>query len=195
VPAPLDGHGDVPSRWQATVGHGRRSVADTRGPDPAPVPRDVGVQPADAATAAGPCVGIGVAQADDHRRSLSGKAARAPRLDPQLGHGTGTGVGLGQGPCGRPPRADRRWGVRLTGWAKPSTLQESRYKEDFMSLTRFVPVLPWLSRSQALGLTLTLLGIAFVSSLQAVEPVKDSEKQTEPITKGQRVFTCGHSFH
>lgn len=64
-----------------------------------------------------------------------------------------------------------------------------------MSLTRFVPVLPWLSRSQALVLTLTFLGTAFVPSLWAVEPVKDSEKQTEPITTGQRVFTCGHSFH
>jgi hypothetical protein len=64
-----------------------------------------------------------------------------------------------------------------------------------MQITRFVPVLPWISRRQAFVLTLTLLGAAFVPDLRAADPVRDGEKRAEPITTGQRVFTCGHSFH
>lgn len=63
-----------------------------------------------------------------------------------------------------------------------------------MQRTRFVPVMTGISRRQTL-VTLALLGAAFVPALRAAEPVNDSEKRTEPITTGQRVFTCGHSFH
>ena len=38
---------------------------------------------------------------------------------------------------------------------------------------------------------LALLGAA----LPAAAPDQKREKLAEPITKGQRVFTCGHSFH
>ncbi len=45
----------------------------------------------------------------------------------------------------------------------------------------------WTFRSFAVGLALVVL---------ARVPVwADDLKRTEPITKGQRVFTCGHSFH
>ena len=36
--------------------------------------------------------------------------------------------------------------------------------------------------------------LAFVPALQATAQEK-SGKLAEPITTGQRVFTCGHSFH
>ncbi len=49
----------------------------------------------------------------------------------------------------------------------------------------------WLAFVSALALlTVTLLPVGQVTA----EDKKD-EKLAEPITKGQRVFTCGHSFH
>jgi hypothetical protein len=42
---------------------------------------------------------------------------------------------------------------------------------------------------------LALLGAAFATALHAAAPEKNSEKLAKPITTGQRVFTCGHSFH
>jgi hypothetical protein len=46
---------------------------------------------------------------------------------------------------------------------------------------------------------LTALLLAVVGSVAAAGPAggqeAKAEKLTEPITKGQRVFTCGHSFH
>jgi hypothetical protein len=43
--------------------------------------------------------------------------------------------------------------------------------------------------------TLTLLGAALLPVAQADAQDKKNDKLAEPITKGQRVFTCGHSFH
>ena len=51
----LDGHRDLSSGRQASSGHGRLSVTQRRGPDPAYVPRDAGAQSAYGADAAGPC--------------------------------------------------------------------------------------------------------------------------------------------
>jgi hypothetical protein len=42
---------------------------------------------------------------------------------------------------------------------------------------------------------LALLGAALVPVPPIAAEEKKSEKFAEPITKGQRVFTCGHSFH
>jgi len=42
---------------------------------------------------------------------------------------------------------------------------------------------------------LALLGAALMPVLQADTLDKKNDKLAEPITKGQRVFTCGHSFH
>jgi len=42
---------------------------------------------------------------------------------------------------------------------------------------------------------LALLGAAFMPGTQAAGQEKNNEKPAEPITTGQRVFTCGHSFH
>ena len=47
----LDGHRDLSSGRQASSGHGRLSVTQRRGPDPAYVPRDAGAQSADGADA------------------------------------------------------------------------------------------------------------------------------------------------
>jgi hypothetical protein len=50
---------------------------------------------------------------------------------------------------------------------------------------------PWAAVAAALAL--------FADALPAVSPVKDagrsSGRPAEPIAKGQRVFSCGHSFH
>jgi hypothetical protein len=62
-----------------------------------------------------------------------------------------------------------------------------------MKRARSLPV-DWMSKCRALVSTLALVGAAFVPALQAA-PEKNSEKPAEPITTGQRVFTCGHSFH
>jgi len=40
-----------------------------------------------------------------------------------------------------------------------------------------------------------LLGAALLSFAQSAAQDKKSDKLAEPITKGQRVFTCSHSFH
>jgi hypothetical protein len=45
------------------------------------------------------------------------------------------------------------------------------------------------------GLFLTLLTVSLFGVTPAPAQEKLSEKLAEPITKGQRVFTCGHSFH
>src|SRR4051794_31806292 len=37
--------------------------------------------------------------------------------------------------------------------------------------------------------------LAFLPAYQAVAEDKKNDKLAEPITKGLRVFTCGHSFH
>lgn len=42
---------------------------------------------------------------------------------------------------------------------------------------------------------LALLSAAFFPVTRVTGEDKQNEKLTEPITKGQRVFTCGHSFH
>ncbi|HEV3386942.1 MAG TPA: hypothetical protein VG097_19145 [Gemmata sp.] len=47
----------------------------------------------------------------------------------------------------------------------------------------------------AFGCLLSLLMVGLLSSLPAKAPDKKTDKLAEPITKGQRVFTCGHSFH
>jgi preprotein translocase subunit YajC len=47
----------------------------------------------------------------------------------------------------------------------------------------------------AFGCLLSLPMIGLLSSLPAKAQDKKPEKLAEPITKGQRVFTCGHSFH
>jgi len=44
-------------------------------------------------------------------------------------------------------------------------------------------------------LALALLGTALQPGLPAIAEEKKNDKLAEPITKGQRVFTCGHSFH
>jgi hypothetical protein len=64
-----------------------------------------------------------------------------------------------------------------------------------MTYTPFVPVITRISRCHVLVLTLTLLGGAFEPALRAADPVEAGEKRAAPITTGQRVFTCGHSFH
>jgi hypothetical protein len=46
-----------------------------------------------------------------------------------------------------------------------------------------------------LALLLALLGLALLPSARAADQDKKNDKLAEPITKGQRVFTCGHSFH
>jgi hypothetical protein len=42
---------------------------------------------------------------------------------------------------------------------------------------------------------LVLWGTAFVSIAPAADQEKNNVKLADPITTGQRVFTCGHSFH
>ncbi|HKI33152.1 MAG TPA: hypothetical protein VKA46_14975 [Gemmataceae bacterium] len=42
---------------------------------------------------------------------------------------------------------------------------------------------------------LVFLGAALLSAGPAAAGEKKNDKLAEPITKGQRVFTCGHSFH
>jgi hypothetical protein len=64
-----------------------------------------------------------------------------------------------------------------------------------MKVARFLPVVAWVARCRALVWALALLGAAFVPALQAAAQGKDSAKLADPITTGQRVFTCGHSFH
>jgi len=51
--------------------------------------------------------------------------------------------------------------------------------------------LRWSSLLLAAG----MLGFAFQPLPLVVAQDKKAEKLAEPITKGQRVFTCGHSFH
>ncbi len=54
------------------------------------------------------------------------------------------------------------------------------------------------SRSR-LRMSAVVLSLAFLSAALASTPTraddKKSDKLAEPITQGQRVFTCGHSFH
>src|SRR4029078_3783143 len=50
------------------------------------------------------------------------------------------------------------------------------------------------SRCRGRALVLVPLFLA-VFSLVAVQAPAQDKKLAEPITKGQRVFTCGHSFH
>ncbi len=64
-----------------------------------------------------------------------------------------------------------------------------------MRIARFLSVVACIGRRQALVSILALLGAAVVPALQAADRVKDSEKLADPISTGQRVFTCGHSFH
>src|SRR5437868_1185572 len=40
-----------------------------------------------------------------------------------------------------------------------------------------------------------LVFVLLAGSLPAVPQTKGADKQTTPITEGQRVFSCGHSFH
>jgi hypothetical protein len=48
-----------------------------------------------------------------------------------------------------------------------------------------------MKRSLGIALVLVTLGAGYPAAAQE----KNAEKLAEPITKGQRVFTCGHSFH
>ena len=50
-------------------------------------------------------------------------------------------------------------------------------------------------RWAAIVTALVLLGAAILSVAPAPAQDKKNEKLAEPVTKGQRVFTCGHSFH
>ena len=50
-------------------------------------------------------------------------------------------------------------------------------------------------RCRAIVSALVLLSAAFLAVAQAAALDKKNEKRAEPITKGERVFTCGHSFH
>lgn len=50
-------------------------------------------------------------------------------------------------------------------------------------------------RHVALAAVLALSGLAFLPTFLAAALDKKNDKLAEPITKGQRVFTCGHSFH
>jgi len=42
---------------------------------------------------------------------------------------------------------------------------------------------------------LALMGAALLPIAQAAAEEKKNEKLAEPITRGQRVFTCGYSLH
>jgi hypothetical protein len=64
-----------------------------------------------------------------------------------------------------------------------------------MKIMRYLPFIAWAPRCRALVSTLVLLGAAFVPALQAAAPEKGRGERADPITTGQRVFTCGHSFH
>jgi hypothetical protein len=50
-------------------------------------------------------------------------------------------------------------------------------------------------RYRALVAALALFGAAVVPVTQAAAQEKNNDKLAAPITTGQRVFTCGHSFH
>jgi hypothetical protein len=50
-------------------------------------------------------------------------------------------------------------------------------------------------RWQIITAVLALLVPIFLTGAPAAAQDKKNEKLAEPITKGQRVFTCGHSFH
>jgi hypothetical protein len=63
-----------------------------------------------------------------------------------------------------------------------------------MKIARFLPIVAWIAGCRALVSILTLLGAAIVSA-QAATKEKNSGKLADPIATGQRVFTCGHSFH
>src|SRR5262245_25976133 len=64
-----------------------------------------------------------------------------------------------------------------------------------MKNARFLPVVACSAKCLVLVSTLTLLGAVFVPVLPAAAPEKNSGELADPITTGQRVFTCGHSFH
>ncbi|HEY7428615.1 MAG TPA: SGNH/GDSL hydrolase family protein [Gemmataceae bacterium] len=64
-----------------------------------------------------------------------------------------------------------------------------------MKIARFLPVVVCSAKYRALVSTLTLLGAAFVPALPAAVPEKNNGELAAPITTGQRVFSCGHSFH
>src|SRR5437588_2359782 len=51
------------------------------------------------------------------------------------------------------------------------------------------------SRSATRVAILALLGCALVPAAPAIAKDQPDEKLADPITQGQRVFTCGHSFH
>src|SRR5436190_15891065 len=51
------------------------------------------------------------------------------------------------------------------------------------------------SRLGAMALALALLGATLVPVRPAAAEDKKGDKPADPITKGQRVYTCGHSFH
>jgi hypothetical protein len=50
-------------------------------------------------------------------------------------------------------------------------------------------------QSRALVTALALLGAVLLPAARTFAEDKKDDKLAEPITKGQRVFTCGHSFH
>ena len=52
----------------------------------------------------------------------------------------------------------------------------------------------WLCRTTFVSLLLLSIGCLLPESIATAQD-KQTEKLAEPITKGQHVFTCGHSFH
>src|SRR5438105_15593970 len=71
VSTSLDRHRDLSSGREAAVGARRLPGAQRRGADPPCLSRQRSVQSVDALVAAEPTAGLGSANADDHRRSLS----------------------------------------------------------------------------------------------------------------------------
>ena len=76
VSTSLDRHRDLSSGREAAVGARRLPGAQRRGADPPRISRQRSVQSLDALVATDPSAGLGSADADDHRRSLSGRENR-----------------------------------------------------------------------------------------------------------------------
>src|SRR5262249_49555526 len=87
----LDRDGAFSWGRQAALGGGGWSGAQRRGADPPRLSRQHSVQSPDALVAAEPCAGVGSADADNHRRSLSSRQSRDAgarrRLDCREAHG------------------------------------------------------------------------------------------------------------
>src|SRR5438132_10340198 len=87
VSTSLDRHRDLSSGREAAVGARRLPGAQRRGADPPRVSRQRSVQSLDALVATDPSAGLGSADADDHRRSLSCCESRDLGAHDRLGCG------------------------------------------------------------------------------------------------------------